>query len=61
MGAIVAVIGLELAGVAAGMAGLLPLKGKRQIPKPIIISITTLAVTVSGSVLFRGFLQLSRF
>ncbi len=33
-GAIVAVIGLELAGVAAGMAVYSRLKGKRQTPKP---------------------------
>ncbi|XNM60327.1 hypothetical protein ACLK1T_21075 [Escherichia coli] len=34
MGAIVAVIGLELAGVAAGMAGLLPAEGQTPTPKP---------------------------
>lgn len=55
MGAIVAVIGLELAGVAAGMAGLLPAEGQTPDSKTIIISITTTAVTVLGSVLFRGF------
>ena len=54
MGAIVAVIGLELAGVAAGMAGLLPAEGQTPDSKTIIISITTLAVTVLGSVLFRS-------
>ncbi|SRN42179.1 uracil transporter [Shigella flexneri] len=58
MGAIVAVIGLELAGVAAGMAGLLPAEGQTPNSKTIIISITTLAVTVLGSVLFRGFLAI---
>ena len=58
MGAIVAVIGLELAGVAAGMAGLLPAEGQAPDSKTIIISITTLAVTVLGSVLFRGFLAI---
>ncbi len=41
MGAIVAVIGLELAGVAAGMAGLLPAEGQTPDSKTIIISITT--------------------
>lgn len=56
MGAIVAVIGLELAGVAAGMAGLLPTEGQTPDSKTVIISITTTAVTVLGSVLFRGFL-----
>ncbi len=58
MGAIVAVIGLELAGVAAGMAGFLPAEGQTPDSKTIIISITTLAVTVLGSVLFRGFLAI---
>lgn len=55
MGAIVAVIGLELAGVAANMAGLLPADGQSPDSKTIIISMVTLAVTVFGSVLFRGF------
>ncbi|XNM68592.1 solute carrier family 23 protein [Escherichia coli] len=39
MGAIVAVIGLELAGVAAGMAGLLPAEGQTPDSKTIIISL----------------------
>ena len=39
MGAIVAVIGLELAGVAANMAGLLPADGQSPDSKTIIISI----------------------
>lgn len=56
MGAIVAVIGLELAGVAANMAGLLPADGQSPDSKTIIISMVTTAVTVFGSVLFRGFL-----
>jgi uracil permease len=55
MGAIVAVIGLELAGVAAGMAGLLPAQGVTVDPTTIIISMVTLGVTILGSVLFRGF------
>lgn len=60
MGAIVAVIGLELAGVAAGMAGLLPAEGQTPDSKTIIISITT------GGHGFRfravpWFRQLSRF
>lgn len=58
MGAIVAVIGLELAGVAANMAGLLPADGQSPDSKTIIISMVTLAVTVFGSVLFRGFLAI---
>ncbi|WP_034916336.1 MULTISPECIES: uracil permease [Erwinia] len=58
MGAIVAVIGLELAGVAANMAGLLPANGAPADGKTILISMITLAVTVFGSVLFRGFLAI---
>lgn len=58
MGAIVAVIGLELAGVAAGMAGLLPAEGQMPDSKTIIISMVTLGVTVFGSVLFRGFMAI---
>ena len=42
MGAIVMVIGLELAGVAADMAGLLPPKGAAPDPATITISLTTL-------------------
>jgi len=52
MGAIVAVIGLELAPIAAGMAGLVE-------PAPtitIVISMTTFGIAALGSVLFRGFL-----
>ena len=53
MGAIVAIIGLELAPVAAGMAGL-----TAAVPdmKVIMVSLFTLAVTILGSILFRGFL-----
>jgi uracil permease len=56
MGAIVAVIGLELAGVAAQMAGLAPgLNLGMSTQQAITISLATLTVTVLGSVLFRGF------
>lgn len=55
MGAIVAVIGLELAPVAADMAGL---TAKTLDPKMIAVSIFTLIVTVFGSVLFRGFMAI---
>lgn len=58
MGAIVAVIGLELAGVAANMAGLLPANGAMFDGKTVLISLVTLAVTVFGSVLFRGFMAI---
>lgn len=55
MGAIVAVIGLELAPVAADMAGL---TAKTIDPSAITVSIVTLLVTVFGSVLFRGFMAI---
>ncbi|TNH43190.1 uracil permease [Photorhabdus luminescens] len=58
MGAIVAVIGLELAGVAADMAGLRPAEGAAVDPTTLTISMVTLAVTVLGSVMFRGFLAI---
>lgn len=58
MGAIVAVIGLELAGVAANMAGLLPAAGTEMDTKTVTVSLVTLAVTVLGSVLFRGFMAI---
>ncbi|GAB7259512.1 hypothetical protein DZS_48610 [Dickeya ananatis] len=58
MGAIVAVIGLELAGVAANMAGLLRAAGTEMDTKTVTVSLVTLAVTVLGSVLFRGFLAI---
>lgn len=52
MGAIVAVIGLELMPTAAGMAGL---TAEAADPKVIGVSIFTLVVTILGSVAFRGF------
>jgi uracil permease len=52
MGAIVAVIGLELAPTAADMAGL---TAKTLDPKVVIVSVFTLLLTIYGSVLFRGF------
>ncbi len=55
MGAIVAVIGLELAPVAADMAGL---TAKVLDPKVITVSLGTLAITILGSVVFRGFLAI---
>lgn len=65
MGAVVAIIGLELAPVAAQQAGLA--SAATQVgdivnpfvsdPKVLIVSLFTLAVGVIGSVLFRGFLQ----
>lgn len=58
MGAIVAIIGLELVPVAAGMAGYLPGEGNAMDQNTVIISTATLAVTVLGSVLFRGFMRI---
>ncbi|WP_019639920.1 uracil permease [Paenibacillus fonticola] len=58
MGAIVALIGLELIPVAAGMAGLInsdQTKAWTPDPTAIILSLVTLGVTVLGAVLFRGF------
>lgn len=58
MGAITAIIGLELAPTAAGMAGLTgDLMQQLSIPadKAVIVSVFTLAVTILGSVLLRGF------
>lgn len=54
IGAIVAVIGLELAPVAAKMAGLTGSADSKQ----ITVSIFTLLVTILGSLLFRGFLAI---
>ena len=53
MGAIVAIIGLELAPVAADMAGL---TAKTLDMNTVAVSMFTFAVVVFGSVLFRGFL-----
>lgn len=58
MGAIIAIIGLELASVAAGMAGLLPAAGSAADGKTVLVSLVTLGVTLFGSVVFRGFLAI---
>lgn len=55
MGAIVAVIGLELMPTAAGMAGL---TDKTPDSTTIMVSVLTLAITVFASVAFRGFLSI---
>lgn len=55
MGAIIAVIGLELMPTAAGMAGI---TAEAADPKIITVSIFTLVVTIVGSVAFRGFLSI---
>ncbi len=56
MGPIVALIGLELAPVAANMAGILPdAKTGNFDLRAVSVSMATLAVVTFGSVLFRGF------
>ncbi|MTT33321.1 uracil permease [Terrilactibacillus sp. BCM23-1] len=61
MGSIVAVIGLELVPVAAGMAGFINNTGAKNWaidPKTVTVSILTIIITVLGWVLFRGFLKI---
>lgn len=65
MGAVVAIIGLELAPVAAQQAGLAP--GSTAVgqvvqpfvsdPNVIMVSMFTLLVAILGSVMFKGFMQ----
>ena len=55
MGAIVAVIGLELMPTAANMAGL---TGENTDATVIFVSIATLAITIFASMAFRGFLSI---
>ena len=54
MGPVVALIGLELSGSAAGNAGLLE---KTVDPKNVIVFVVTLGVAIFGNILFRGFLS----
>ncbi|MFS0672240.1 uracil permease [Ornithinibacillus sp. 179-J 7C1 HS] len=55
MGAIVAVIGLELVPVAAGQAGLI---GENIDSAAITVALLTLGITVIGWVTFRGFFKI---
>lgn len=65
MGAVVAIIGLELAPIAAVQAGLAPAAtavGKVVmpyvvVPNVLIVSLFTLGVGIIGSIIFKGFLQ----
>jgi uracil permease len=65
MGAVVAIIGLELAPVAAQQAGLAPwptavgqvVPAFAVDPSVLIVSMFTLFVGIAGSVLFKGFMQ----
>ncbi|GGE47397.1 uracil/xanthine transporter [Pullulanibacillus camelliae] len=60
MGAIVAVIGLELVPTAAGMAGIISDGSANWQPNTtnITVSILTLVITIIGWVMFRGFLKI---
>lgn len=60
MGAIVAVIGLELVPTAAQMAGIVSDGSAGWSPdrNTIIVSMLTLAITIIGNVMFRGFLKI---
>lgn len=57
MGAVVAVIGLELAPTAAQSAGLIAGSTPTD-PKLLIVSLSTLFVGIIGSVVFRGFFKI---
>ncbi len=62
MGAIIAVIGLELAPTAAGMAGFIAPPGAGpnwsvNVPA-VAVSVITLLTAIIGSVMFRGFLKI---
>lgn len=57
MGPIVALIGLELSGSAASMAGLLPDANGSFNMQSIIISMVTLGILIIGNLCFRGFLS----
>jgi len=58
MGPIVMLIGLELAGVATGMAGIMPDAAGTYNAKAIVVSLVTLLVVAFGSLLFRGFMAI---
>lgn len=59
MGAIVAVIGLELVPVAANMSGFIPAGPDAPLDgKTVTLALITLGVTVIGNVMFRGFFKI---
>jgi uracil permease len=66
MGSVVAIIGLELAPIAAQQSGFAPLPtqvgntvaGFQVVPEVAVVSLFTLGVGIFGSVLFRGFMQI---
>ncbi len=57
MGAVVAIIGLELAPVAAQQAGLAAQPGASVDPKTLTVSLFTLLTGVVASLFFKGFLR----
>lgn len=57
MGAVVAIIGLELAPVAAQQAGLIPSADTPADGRVLIVSLFTLFVGVVASLFFKGFLR----
>ncbi len=58
MGAIVAVIGLELVPVAASQAGFIKAEDVPFDSAAITVAIITLGITVIGNVMFRGFMKM---
>lgn len=61
MGAIVAIIGLELAPVAAKMTGLVLDEadpGLYMNPKALLVAISTFVIIIVGNVVFKGFLAI---
>jgi uracil permease len=52
----VALIGLELAGVATGMAGIMPDDAGAYNMNAIVVSMVTLLVVAFGSIVFKGFM-----
>ena len=63
MGAIVAVIGLELVPVAARMAGFIPKEDVKAAdfhmdPHTVIVAVITMAIIIFGNILFRGFMKI---
>lgn len=57
MGAVVAVIGLELEPTAVQQAGLIQTAGQTADHKVILVAMITLLIGIIGSVVFRGFLK----
>ena len=61
MGAIVAIIGLELSPVAAKMSGLVLDPNNEALymdPKVLLVALSTLAIIIIGNVVFRGFMSI---